>query len=92
MYITASRKAKPQRLDDIRKFKADKFTFYGSLQTPEMLKQFNDKYYVGFMMLGYGSNLDCLFKTIFLVNREPNLQIRINKRRGSPIFFLKVKR
>ncbi len=41
LYITASGKAKPQRLDDIRKFKADKFTFYGSLQTPEMLKQFN---------------------------------------------------
>ncbi|NJO30825.1 MAG: TIGR02921 family PEP-CTERM protein [Richelia sp. SL_2_1] len=41
LYITATGKAKPQRLDDIRKFKADKFTFYGSLQTPEMLKQFN---------------------------------------------------
>ena len=40
LYITASG-TKPQRLDDIRKFKADKFTFYGSLQTPEMLKQFN---------------------------------------------------
>ncbi|MBV6626707.1 MAG: TIGR02921 family PEP-CTERM protein [Rivularia sp. (in: Bacteria)] len=41
LYITANGEAKPQRLDDIRKFKADKFTFYGSLQTPEMLKQFN---------------------------------------------------
>jgi len=41
LYITATGKATPQRLDDIGKFKADKFTFYGSLQTPEMLKQFN---------------------------------------------------
>ncbi|MEA5593509.1 TIGR02921 family PEP-CTERM protein [Rivularia sp. UHCC 0363] len=41
LYITATGKAKSQRLDDIRKFKADKFTFYGSLQYPEMLKQFN---------------------------------------------------
>ncbi|MGF1676705.1 MAG: TIGR02921 family PEP-CTERM protein [Rivularia sp. (in: cyanobacteria)] len=41
LYIAATAKAKPQRLDDIRKFKADKFTFYGSLQTNEMLKQFN---------------------------------------------------
>ncbi|MBE9211506.1 TIGR02921 family PEP-CTERM protein [Plectonema cf. radiosum LEGE 06105] len=41
LYITASGKATPQRLDDIRKFKADKFTFYGSLQTTQMLKQFN---------------------------------------------------
>ena len=41
LYITASGTTKPQRLDDIDKFKADKFTFYGSLQTPEMLKQFN---------------------------------------------------
>ncbi|AFY56866.1 PEP-CTERM family integral membrane protein [Rivularia sp. PCC 7116] len=40
LYIAASG-TKPQRLDDIHKFKADKFTFYGSLQTPEMLKQFN---------------------------------------------------
>ncbi|MEB3216541.1 MAG: TIGR02921 family PEP-CTERM protein [Nostocales cyanobacterium 94392] len=41
LYITASGKATPQRLDNIRKFKADKFTFYGSLQTPQMLTQFN---------------------------------------------------
>lgn len=55
LYITASGKAKPQFLDDIRKFKADKFTFYGSLQTPEMLKQFNqlrgDKSYDAILLL-----------------------------------------
>ncbi|MEM9927410.1 MAG: TIGR02921 family PEP-CTERM protein [Cyanobacteria bacterium P01_D01_bin.50] len=55
LYITASGKAKPQFLEDIREFKADKFTFYGSLQTPEMLKQFNqlrgDKTYDAILLL-----------------------------------------
>ena len=55
LYITATGEAKPQLLDDIRKFKADKFTFYGSLQTPQMLKQFNqlrgDKNYDAILLL-----------------------------------------
>lgn len=54
LYITASG-TEPQRLDDIRKFKPEKFTFYGSLQTPEMLKQFNqlrgDKTYDAILLL-----------------------------------------
>ena len=55
LYITATGEAKPQLLEDIREFKANKFTFYGSLQTPEMLKQFNqlreDKTYDAILLL-----------------------------------------
>ena len=54
LYVTASG-TEPQFLDNIRKFKPEKFTFYGSLQTPEMLKQFNqlrgDKSYDAILLL-----------------------------------------
>jgi putative PEP-CTERM system integral membrane protein len=41
LYITASKGAVPKRLDDIEKFKAEKMTFYGTIQPQEILEQFN---------------------------------------------------
>ncbi|MBD2742308.1 TIGR02921 family PEP-CTERM protein [Coleofasciculus sp. FACHB-1120] len=40
LYISASPGAKPQRIDDISRFNANKMTFYGSIQPKEMLRQF----------------------------------------------------
>ncbi|HLO83832.1 MAG TPA: TIGR02921 family PEP-CTERM protein [Nostocaceae cyanobacterium] len=41
LFITASKGAKPQRLDDINQFQAEKATFYGTIQPQEMIQQFN---------------------------------------------------
>lgn len=41
LYISVAKGAKPQRLDDIQQFQAEKTTFYGTIQLQEMLEQFN---------------------------------------------------
>ncbi|AFZ23910.1 PEP-CTERM family integral membrane protein [Cylindrospermum stagnale PCC 7417] len=41
VYITTAKGVAPQRLDDIRQFKAEKITFYGTIQPVEMVQQFN---------------------------------------------------
>ncbi len=40
LYLTASRGAQPERIKDLHQFDPAKATFYGSLQIPQMLKQF----------------------------------------------------
>ncbi|MEC4818289.1 MAG: TIGR02921 family PEP-CTERM protein [Scytonema sp. PMC 1069.18] len=41
LYITTSPGVAPQRLNDIQQFKAEKITFYGTIQLQQMLQQFN---------------------------------------------------
>jgi putative PEP-CTERM system integral membrane protein len=40
IFLTASAGSKPERLDNFREFNPEKITFYGTLQYPEMLQQF----------------------------------------------------
>ncbi|MDJ0717393.1 MAG: TIGR02921 family PEP-CTERM protein [Prochloraceae cyanobacterium] len=42
LYVTDSTENKAERFDDIKSFNANKITFYGSIQTKELLKEFAD--------------------------------------------------